>query len=114
MANSEILNLMKNANNSLSVKGIFEQEKDLPNPKSIPIGSVVYNIDEKQMLVATDNSWANISIDTTDAYYEKKHDKLIDKLICFSCGAPLDLTEKDLANGYCKCKYCDTNISIYK
>lgn len=113
MANSEMLNLMKSVNNSLSVKGIFEKEEDLPNPKSIPIGSVFYNIDENQILVSTDNSWQNI-YDTTDAYYEKKHDKLIDKLICFSCGAPLDLTEKDLTNGYCKCKYCDTNISIYK
>lgn len=114
MTDSEIINLIKRDNNSLSVKGIFEKEEDLPNPKSISIGSVVYNIDKNQILVATDSSWQNISIGTTDAYYEKKHDKLIDKLICFSCGAPLDLTEKDLDNGYCKCKYCDTNISIYK
>ena len=42
------------------------------------------------------------------------HDKFIDKLVCTGCTAPLDITEKDLTNRYSKCKYCGTNVPLYK
>lgn len=77
------------------------------------IGDVVSTGDE--ILAYVGNSWIPMaSLNSLDYNEESKQpDRIIQRTKC-SCGAPLNITDKDRHTGLCKCAYCGNIISIYK
>lgn len=80
----------------------FASEQRFPDPKN---GDVVIDLSTNTLLVYYDGKFNPLKdgdIDTTNPKFEEKHKKIISKVKCNSCGAPL----KQIDNTHYFCEYC--------
>lgn len=79
-------------------------------------GEVAFDVSANTMMIYTKNEWIPFGEPSETDTEEFVFDPLKFELIthCYRCGAPLDITDKAKRVGHTKCKYCESEVAIFK
>ena len=100
----------------LATSSCFYFTGTLDSTRQYRAGEVASDVSTNTVMMYTGNEWIPFGEPSETGTDEFVFDPLKFEFIthCYRCGAPLDITDRAKRAGHTKCKYCESEVAIFK